>query len=58
MLFIQEFVQGISLRDYYNKEIRNQKGISVYKSKTFKKIFKKYLKWWIIYTKIAWLIEV
>ena len=40
ILIIQEFVQGISLRDYYNKEIRNQKGISEHKSKIFKKIFK------------------
>ena len=40
ILIIQEFVEGISLRDYYNKEIRNQKGISEHKSKIFKKIFK------------------
>ena len=40
ILIIQEYVDGISLRDYYNKEIRNQKGISEHKSKIFKKIFK------------------
>ena len=40
ILIVQEFVEGISLRDYYNKEIRNQKGISEHKSKIFKKIFK------------------
>ena len=31
---------GISLREYYNNEIRNQKGISEHKSNIFKKIFK------------------
>ena len=40
ILIIQEFVKGISLRDYYNKEIRNQKGISEHKANIFKKIFK------------------
>ena len=40
VLIIQEYVKGISLRDYYNKEIRNQKGISEHKAKIFKKIFK------------------
>ena len=40
ILIIQEFVRGISLRDYYNKQIRNQKGISEHKAKIFKKIFK------------------
>ena len=39
ILIIQEFVKGISLRDYYNDEIRNQKGISEHKAKIFKKIF-------------------
>ena len=40
ILIIQELVEGISLRDYYNKEIRNQKGISEHKSMIFKNIFK------------------
>ena len=40
ILIVQELVNGISLRDYYNKEIRNQKGISEHKSKVFKKIFR------------------
>ena len=40
ILIIQEFVEGISLRDYYNREIRNQKGISEHKSMIFKKIFR------------------
>ena len=40
ILIIQEMVNGISLRDYYNREIRNQKGISEHKAMIFKKIFK------------------
>ena len=40
ILILQELVIGISLREYYNKEIRNQKGISEHKSNIFKKIFK------------------
>ena len=40
ILIVQELVNGISLRDYYNREIRNQKGISEHKAKIFKKIFK------------------
>ena len=40
ILIIQELVNGISLREYYNREIRNQKGISEHKSNIFKKIFK------------------
>ena len=40
ILIVQELVNGISLRDYYNREIRNQKGISEHKSMIFKKIFK------------------
>ena len=40
ILIIQELVNGISLRDYYNREIRNQKGISEHKAMIFKKIFK------------------
>jgi len=40
ILILQELVNGISLREYYNNEIRNQKGISEHKSKIFKKIFR------------------
>ena len=40
ILIVQELVNGISLRDYYNSEIRNQKGISEHKAMIFKKIFK------------------
>ena len=40
ILIIQELVNGISLREYYNREIRNQKGISEHKANIFKKIFK------------------
>ena len=40
ILIVQELVNGISLRDYYNREIRNQKGISEHKANIFKKIFK------------------
>ena len=40
ILIIQEFVEGISLREYYNREIRDQKGISQHKEAIFKKIFK------------------
>ena len=40
ILIIQEYIKGISLRDYYNKEIKNQKGISEHKTKIFKKIFR------------------
>ena len=40
ILLLQELVSGISLREYYNNEIRNQKGISEHKAKIFKKIFK------------------
>ena len=40
ILIVQELVEGISLRDYYNKEIRNQKGISIHKEYVFKNIFK------------------
>ena len=40
ILILQELVIGISLREYYNNEIRNQKGISEHKSIIFKKIFK------------------
>ena len=40
ILIIQEYIDGISLREYYNKEIRHQKGISLHKEKIFKYIFK------------------
>ena len=40
ILILQELVNGISLREYYNNEIRNQKGISEHKAMIFKKIFK------------------
>ena len=40
---IQELVNGISLRDYYNSEIRNQKGISENKYKFLTIIFKQIL---------------
>ena len=43
ILIIQELVEGISLRDYYNREIRKQKGISEHKSMIFKKKFKQIL---------------
>ena len=40
ILIVQELIEGISLREYYNNEIRGQKGISEHKSIIFKKIFK------------------
>ena len=40
ILIIQEYIKGMSLREYYNEEIKNQKGISDHKVKIFKKIFK------------------
>ena len=40
ILIIEELIEGISLREYYDKEIRGQKGISEHKSIIFKKIFK------------------
>ena len=40
ILLIQELVNGISLRDFYNKEIRNQKNISEKKYKILTIIFK------------------
>ena len=39
ILIVQELIEGISLREYYNNEIRNQKGISIHKESVFKKIF-------------------
>ena len=39
ILIVQELIEGISLREYYNNEIRNQKGISIHKESIFKKIF-------------------
>ena len=40
ILIIQELIEGISLREYYNNEIRNQKGISIHKENIFKIIFR------------------
>ena len=40
ILVIQELVEGISLREYYNNEIRHQKGISIHKENIFRIIFK------------------
>jgi len=40
ILVIQELVEGISLREYYNNEIRHQKGISIHKENIFRTIFK------------------
>ena len=40
ILLIQELVNGISLRDFYNKEIRNQRNISENKLKILTLIFK------------------
>jgi len=40
ILIVQELVEGISLREYYNNEIRNQKGISIHKENIFRIIFK------------------
>ena len=39
ILIVQELIQGISLIEYYNNEIRNQKGISIHKESIFRKIF-------------------
>ena len=39
ILIVQELIEGISLREYYNNEIRNQKGISIHKESIFRKIF-------------------
>ena len=40
ILLIQELVNGVSLRDFYNKEIRNQQNISENKFKILTLIFK------------------
>ena len=40
VLIVQELIEGISLREYYNNEIRNQKGISIHKENIFRIIFK------------------
>ena len=40
ILIVQELVNGISLRYYYNKEIRNQKFIEERKDRILRKIFK------------------
>ena len=40
IIIIQEFFQGFSLKDYYNKEIKEENTISDEKLEIFKKIFK------------------
>ena len=40
ILIVQELIEGISLREYYNNEIRYQKGISIHKENIFKIIFR------------------
>ena len=40
ILIVQELIEGISLREYFNNEIRNQKGISIHKENIFRIIFK------------------
>ena len=40
ILIIQELIEGISLREYYNNQIKHQKGISIHKANIFKTIFK------------------
>ena len=40
ILIIMEYIKGISLREYYNKEIKNQKDISLDKLNLLKKMFK------------------
>jgi serine/threonine protein kinase len=40
ILIVQELIEGISLREYYNNEIRNQKGISIHKENIFRIIFR------------------
>ena len=40
ILIIQELIEGISLREYYNNEIKHQKGISIHKENIFKIIFR------------------
>ena len=40
ILIIMEYIKGISLREYYNKEIRNQKNIPLNRLSLLKKIFK------------------
>ena len=40
ILIIMELINGISLRDYYNKNIRNQKNLSEEKEKIIKEFFK------------------
>ena len=40
ILIVQELIEGISLREYYNNEIRHQKGISIHKENIFRIIFK------------------
>ena len=57
ILIVQELIEGISLREYYNNEIRNQKGISIHKESIFLKYLAKYFLQWIIYINIIWLTE-
>ena len=40
IIIVQELVEGFSLKDYFNKEIKNQKNISNDKLNVLKKIFK------------------
>ena len=40
IIIVQEFVEGFSLKNYYNKEIKGEKNISDDKLKTLKIIFK------------------
>ena len=40
ILIVQELIEGISLREYYNNEIRHQKGISIHKENIFRIIFR------------------
>ena len=40
ILIVQELIEGISLREYYNNEIRHQKGISIHKENIFRNIFR------------------
>ena len=58
ILIVQELIEGISLREYYNNEIRNQKGISIHKESIFRKIFSQIFSARIIYINIIWPIEI
>ena len=39
ILIIMEYINGISLREYYNKEIRNQKTLPIERENLIKKFF-------------------